>query len=158
MSLDSVRAFLAEHAPDLPVLRAEGSSATVALAAAAFGVEPARIAKTLAVQVGDRTVLIVLSGTRRLDNRKVKAAFAAKPRMLDADATLRATGHPVGGVCPFGLAAPLPVFCDRSLLAFPDVLPAAGSTDSAVRLPPARLAALVGATWVDVAEDVSARA
>ena len=158
MSLESVRAFLAEHAPDLALLRTGGSSATVTLAAQAFGVEPAAIAKTLAVRVGDRTVLLVLSGTRRLDNRKAKAAFGAKPRMLDPEATLRATGHPVGGVCPFGLATPLPVHCDRSLLAFDEVVPAAGSTDSAVRLPPARLAALVGATWVDVAEEPAAQA
>ena len=153
MSLDSVRAFLAERAPDVRIERTEGSSATVALAAEAFGVAPAAIAKTLAVSVGDRTILLVLSGTRRLDNRKLKAAFGAKVRMLDPDTTLRLTGHPVGGVCPFGLASPLPVHCDRSLLGFDEVLPAAGSTDSAVRLAPDRLATLVNATWVDVAEE-----
>ena len=153
MSLESVRAFLAERAPDLTILRTGGSSATVALAAEAFGVAPAEIAKTLALAVGDRTLLLVLSGTRRLDNRKLKATLGGKGKMLDPEATLRVTGHPVGGVCPFGLATPLPVHCDRSLLAFDAVVPAAGSTDSAVRLTPARLAALTEATWVDVAEE-----
>lgn len=158
LSLESVRIFLSRHAPDLTILRTDGSSATVALAADAFGVEPAVIAKTLAVQVGDRVVLLVLSGTRRLDNRKMKAAFGAKPRMLDAAATLAVTGHPVGGVCPFGLATAVAVHCDRSLLQFAEVVPAAGSPDSAVRLPPARLAELVGATWVDVTETPLAQA
>ena len=152
MSLESVRAHLSEHAPDLTILRTTGSSATVALAAEAFGVDPSRIAKTLAVAVADRTILLVLGGTRRLDNRKFRATFGGKAKMLAAEATLRLTGHPVGGVCPFGLATPLPVYCDESLRDFDEVLPAAGSTDSAVRLAPARLATLVGATWVDVAE------
>lgn len=145
MSLDSVRVFLAEHAHDLAVLRTDGSSATVALAAHAFGVAPERIAKTLALEVGDRTLLVVLSGTRRLDNRKMRATFGGKAKLLDADVTLRLTGHPVGGVCPFGLATPLPVYCDRSLAAFDEVVPAAGSVDSAVRLSPARLGALAQA-------------
>ena len=60
------------------------------------------------------------------------------------------TGHPVGGVCPFGLATDLPVYCDESLHAFEEVLPAAGSPNSAVRLSPKRLAELVNGQWVDV--------
>jgi prolyl-tRNA editing enzyme YbaK/EbsC (Cys-tRNA(Pro) deacylase) len=47
MSLHSVKAFLAEHAPDIAVLELSSSTATVALAAEAHGVEPGRIAKTL---------------------------------------------------------------------------------------------------------------
>ena len=152
MSLDSVRAFLHRHAPDLGILVTEASSATVALAAAAHGVEPARIAKTLALRVGDRVLLLVTRGDARLDNRKVKAAFGAKPRLLDATETEAVTGHPVGGVCPFGLPTPLPVVCDVSLRAFDTVLPAAGATNSAVRIEPERLARLVDATWADVCQ------
>ena len=58
------------------------SSATVALAAEAYGVEPARIAKTLSLRIGERVVLIVASGTSRMDNKKVKALFGGKPKML----------------------------------------------------------------------------
>ena len=109
MGLASVQAWLAAHAPDLPIIETEASTATVAEAAEALGVEPGQIAKTLAL-----------------------------------------TGHPVGGVCPFGLATPLPVYCDRSLLAFDTVFPAAGSLNSSVRVSPKHLAELVSERWVDV--------
>src|SRR5262249_47704651 len=97
-------------------------------------------------------VLVVAGGTARLDNRKIKAAFGGKPKMLAADEVAAITGHEIGGVCPFGLKTPLPVYCDRSLQAFDTVVPAAGSTHSAVRIAPARMAALTGAEWVDVCE------
>ena len=153
MSLDSVRAFLAERAPDLRVLVTEASSATVAEAAAAHGVEPARIAKTLSLRVGERVVLVVTAGDARLDNRKARATFGAKPRMLGAAEVEALTGHPIGGVCPFGLAAPLPVYCDASLRRFAEVVPAAGSPNSALRVPPERMALLAGAEWVDVCQE-----
>ena len=152
MSLDSVRAFLAAHAPDLTIVETEARTATVAEAAAAHGVAPGQIAKTLSLRVGERAVLVVARGDVRLDNRKARAAFAAKPRMLEAAEVAALTGHPVGGVCPFGLATPLPVYCDVSLRGFEAVWPAAGSVNSAVRIAPERLAALVGAEWVDVCQ------
>ena len=136
MSLESVRTFFAQHAPDIAILETEGSSATVTLAAEAFGVEPARIAKTLSFRLGERVVLLVTRGDARLDNKKTKAAFGTKPRMLDPGEVVAITGHPVGGVCPFGLPTPLPVYCDVSLKAFDEVVPAAGSTQTAVRISP----------------------
>ena len=150
MSLESVRAWLAAHAPDLPVIEVAESTATVEHAARALGVEPGRIAKTLAIRLGERVVLVVARGDARLDNAKSKAAFGARPRMLGPEETLALTGHPVGGVCPFGLATPLPVWCDVSLKAFDIVYPAAGSLNSSVEVSPERLAALVADGWVDV--------
>jgi prolyl-tRNA editing enzyme YbaK/EbsC (Cys-tRNA(Pro) deacylase) len=128
MSLESVRAFFAEKAPDIAVIESPISSATVALAAEAYGVEPARIAKTLSLRIGERVVLIVAAGTARMDNKKVKTFFGGKPKMLGVDEVAEITGHEVGGVCPFGLKTPLPVYCDVSLKAFDIVVPAAGST------------------------------
>jgi prolyl-tRNA editing enzyme YbaK/EbsC (Cys-tRNA(Pro) deacylase) len=153
VSLESVRAFFAERAPDIEILTTDGSSATVQLAAQAFGVAPGQIAKTLSLRLGERVVLLVTRGDARLDNKKAKAAFGAKPRMLDLDEVIAITGHPVGGVCPFGLASPLPVYCDVSLKAFDEVVPAAGSTSSAVRIAPERMAALTGAEWVDICQE-----
>lgn len=150
MSLASVRAFFAERAPDVAVIESQSSSATVALAAEAYGVEPSRIAKTLSLRVGARVVLIVASGTARMDNRKVKALLGGKPKMLAPEEVAEITGHDVGGVCPFGLKTPLPVYCDVSLQAFGEVVPAAGSTHSAVRIAPTRMAELTSAEWVDV--------
>jgi prolyl-tRNA editing enzyme YbaK/EbsC (Cys-tRNA(Pro) deacylase) len=87
-----------------------------------------------------------------LDNKKFKAAFGAKPRLLDAEEVADITGHPVGGVCPFGLATPLPVYCDQSLRDLGEVVPAAGAANAAVRIAALRLADLVGAQWVDVCQ------
>lgn len=150
MSFESARAWLAEHAPDLRTIDHGVSTATVREAAAALGVEDARIAKTLALRFGSRIVLVLAAGDTRLDNAKAKAAFGDRPRMLPPEDTLTVTGHPVGGVCPFGLATPLPIYCDRSLQAFDTVFPAAGSLTSSVELSPDRLAQLVGAEWTDV--------
>jgi prolyl-tRNA editing enzyme YbaK/EbsC (Cys-tRNA(Pro) deacylase) len=152
MSLTSVRQFFADNAPDIPVLVTEASSATVALAAEAHGVEPGQIAKTLCARVGEAVILVVMAGTARLDNRKFKDLFGAKPRMLGADEVEALTSHPVGGVCPFGLPSPIPVYCDLSLRAFDEVVPAAGAINAAVRIAPERMAALTAATWADLAQ------
>jgi prolyl-tRNA editing enzyme YbaK/EbsC (Cys-tRNA(Pro) deacylase) len=155
MSLASVRAFLAAQAPDIAIIEADVSTATVAQAAQAHGVEPGRIAKTLSLRVGGRAFLVVARGDARLDNRKVKAAFGGKASMLGAEDVEALTGHPVGGVCPFGLATPLPVYCDISLKAFDEVVPAAGSIHTAIRIHPLRIAELTGAEWVDVCQEAS---
>lgn len=150
MSLESVRAFFAEKAPDIAVLELATRTATVAEAAAAHGVIPAQIAKTLSIRIGAQVALVVARGDARLDNRKARSVFGAKVRMLDLDAVEAATGHPVGGVCPFALATPMPVYCDASLQAHAQVIPAAGAVNSAVVIAPQRLAELVQARWVQV--------
>ena len=118
MSLQSVRQFFTDHAPDIEIIELTQSTATVALAAAA--------------------------------HKKLKEAFGAKARMLSSDEVITLTGHPIGGVCPFGLEVPLAVYCDISLRQYPEVLPAAGSIYSAVRISPERLAQLTDAKWIDV--------
>lgn len=153
MSLESVRAFFAANAPDIHVIITEESSATVPLAAAAHGVSPEQIAKTICLRAGDITMLVVMSGTSRLDNRKFRDHFGAKPRMLGGSETAEITGHPIGGVCPFGLPSPIPIYCDVSLRKFPEVVPAAGAINAAVRISPERMADLTAATWVDVGQD-----
>ncbi len=152
MSLESVQAYFARHQLPLTIVELPISTATVALAAEAHGVEPGRIAKTLAFRLGDgRAILLVARGDARIDNQKFKAAFG-KGKMLPADEVVALTGHPVGGVCPFGLATDMPVHLDQSLQAFDEVLPAAGSVNSAVRIPTAQLAQLLGERWVDVCQ------
>lgn len=150
MSLETVRAWLAEHAPDLHLIEVEESTATVETAAKALGVEPGRIAKTLAVRAGDHLFLLCTRGDARLDNRKCKDELGARPRMLGADETLELTGHPVGGVCPFGLKNPLAVYLDVSLKAFHVVYPAGGSRNTSVEVATERLFELVAERWVDL--------
>lgn len=149
MSLDSVRAFLAERAPDVAILELSERSTTMALSAA-WDIAPAQIAKTLTLTAGGRSLLLVACGDSRLDNRKAQAVFGGKTRMLPPEEAAELTGHPVGGVCPFGLATPLPVYVDVRLRGFAEVVPAAGSTHAALRIDPVRLAELAGGEWVDV--------
>ena len=149
MSLATVRAFFAAHQIEMPIVELDLNTSTVALAAQAHGVEPGRIAKTLAFKLVDGKVfLLVASGDARIDNTKFKTAFG-KGKMLALDQVEALTGHPVGGVCPFGLATDLPVYLDRSLLAFDEVLPAAGSVNSALRISPQLMAELTQGQWVD---------
>jgi prolyl-tRNA editing enzyme YbaK/EbsC (Cys-tRNA(Pro) deacylase) len=152
MTLQTVTDDLAARAPDLRVIVTDASTATVDLAAAVHGVEPGQIAKTLAIRVGDREFLLVTRGDARLNNQKAKAAFGGRPRMLGPEDVLRLTSHAVGGVCPFGLPAPLTIYCDVSLRAYDEVIPAGGDTHASVRLPLARLVELCGGRWADACE------
>ncbi len=150
MTIEAVREFFAIRNLDLPLIELEENTATVALAAQAHGVEPGRIAKTLAFRLGDgRVVLVVAAGDVRVSHGKFKAVFG-KGKMLNAEDVVALTGHPVGGVCPFGLAEPLPVYLDASLKAYDEVLPAAGSVNSAVRIRIELLAEITEGEWVDV--------
>jgi prolyl-tRNA editing enzyme YbaK/EbsC (Cys-tRNA(Pro) deacylase) len=152
MSLQSVREFFESRQLELPIIELDVSTATVALAAQAHGVEPGRIAKTLAFRLGDgRVILLVASGDRRIDNQKFKLAFG-KGKMLAVEEVAELTGHPVGGVCPFGLAQPLAIYLDTSLQSFDEVLPAAGATHSAVRISPAQMADVTQGEWVEVCQ------
>jgi len=156
MTVESVRAFFKEKAPDIEVTEHNYSTASVAEAAATIGVEPGQIAKTLAIKTGDKIMLVVTRGDARLDNKKLKAAFGGRPTMLGIEVVAELTGHPVGGVCPFGLIQPLPIFCDISLKDFDVVHPAAGSKNSSVCLTPARIVELTGAEWTDVCQSSQA--
>lgn len=150
MAIDDVRRFFAERDAGYSIIEFTQSSATVDLAAAALGVEPALIAKTLALWAGDHPVIVVARGDARLDNRKFKDRFRAKPKMLGPSEVLEVTGHAVGGVCPFGLRTAVPVFLDVSLREFEVVYPAGGAENTAVRMTPNALQELTGGTWIDV--------
>lgn len=151
MSFESVKAFLAQRAPELQVIETSESTATVEEAARAHGVLPGQIAKTLSFRIdGGEPILIVARGDARIDNRKIKQMFGGKAKMLSAEDVVTYTGHPIGGVCPFDLPQPLPTYCDVSLKSFEVVMPAAGSTHSAVEISPEHLITLVNGEWVDV--------
>ncbi|HTM78939.1 MAG TPA: YbaK/EbsC family protein [Devosia sp.] len=152
MSLATVKADLAARAPDLTVLETPDSTATVQLAADVHGVEPGQIAKTLCIRIRDEVLLLVTRGDARLDNQKSKAAFGGRPRMLGAEEVEQLTSHQVGGVCPFGLPGPLPIYLDVSLKVYDLVIPAGGSTHASVKLTLDRLAELCGNRWADACQ------
>ncbi|MGV8853664.1 MAG: YbaK/EbsC family protein [Devosia sp.] len=152
MSLQSVQADLAARAPELIVEVTQDSTATVQTAALVHNVEPGQIAKTLCIRVGGQVLLLVTRGDARLDNQKSKTAFGGRPRMLGAEEVMALTSHQVGGVCPFGLPAALPIHLDTSLKIYDLVIPAGGDTHASVRMSVTRLAELCGNRWVDACQ------
>lgn len=151
MSIETARAHLRKFGVEDRILEFGVSSATVELAARALGVEPARISKTLAFKTENGCMLIVCAGDTRVDNQKFRERFYHKARMLAPGEVEELVGHPVGGVCPFGIRQNVPVYLDESLLRFDTVFPAAGSASSAVELSIDELFKCAGARgWVDV--------
>lgn len=151
MSIETGRAYFSALGLEARVMEFEVSSATVELAALAVGVEPAMIAKTLSFKLGDSAILVIAAGDARIDNKKFKAEFNVKAKMLTADEVLELVGHPVGGVCPFGIKDGVSVYLDASLKRFETVYPAVGSANSAIGLSCDELYKYSNATaWVDV--------
>lgn len=153
MSVQSVKEYLEAFGLSDRVREFEVSSATVELAAAALGTECARIAKSITLYDADNTCLmIVAAGDVKIDNAKYKAKFGFKARMMSFEDALAATGHAVGGICPFALPKTgVRVYLDESLRRFDTVYPAAGSSASAVRLTCDELErASEAIEWIDV--------
>ena len=138
---------------DLQIIEFSQSSATVELAAQAAGVAPELIAKTLTYDLKDGShIIIVTSGTARVSNRKFKDCFHCKAKMMSHEEALELTGHPIGGVCPFGLKTPIAVYLDESLKRFDEVYPAAGAANNAVKIKVSEFADIAKASWVDICE------
>ena len=154
MSIEKVRSYFETLGIADRIQEFDVSSATVDLAAQAVGVEGKRIAKTLSFLVGDRCILIVAAGDARIDNKKYKARFGAKAKMLAHDDVPEYIGHAVGGVCPFAVKDGVQVYLDESLKRFETVFSAAGSANSAIELTIPELeqnSKFDG--WVDVCKD-----
>ena len=151
MSIEKVKAYFAQFGMEDRVREFGESTATVELAAAAVGVEPARIAKSLSFKIEERTVLIVTAGDQKVDNGKYKAEFGGKAKMLTAEEAVERIGHAVGGVCPFAVNDGVEVYLDASMRRFETVFPAAGSANSCIELTLPELERYACADkWVDV--------
>lgn len=153
MSVESVRNFFKERNQEDPVFELEDSGATVDLAAQVIGVEAKFIAKTLAFKLKEKDILVVTRGDARIDNKKFRTFFKTKAKMLDLNEVEEITGHPVGGVCPFGLKNPIDVYVDVSIKDFDFVYPAAGSRTTALKISPESIQGLTNAEWVDVCQE-----
>ena len=151
MSVENVIRFFHEKNISKEILTFEDTS-TVPKAAASLGVTHGEIAKSLLFKLKEDFVMVVMAGDKRLDNRKFKDTFHTKAKMPEVDEVLGVTGHPVGGVCPFGLRQSIPIYLDQSLQAYEHVFPAAGEINAAVKLKVNELQEITGATWVDIAK------
>ncbi|MDE6970103.1 MAG: YbaK/EbsC family protein [Eubacterium sp.] len=155
MSIEKVKAYFKTYGMEDKILEFDVSSATVELAALALHCEPQRIAKTLSFLADGQTVLIVTAGDRKIDNKKYKAQFGTKAKMLSAQEAETLVGHAVGGICPFAVNEGVSVYLDQSLRRFETVFPACGSSNSAIELTIAQLEQYSGyAEWVDVCKEV----
>ncbi len=151
MSIEKVRAYFKTQGIEDRIMEFPVSSATVELAAAALGTEGKRIAKSLSFLVGDKAIIIVTAGDARIDNKKYKAFFDAKAKMLTAEQVTQLIGHAVGGVCPFAVNEGVEVYLDESMKRFETVFPACGSSNSAVEMTMEDLERYSGyRAWVDV--------
>jgi Cys-tRNA(Pro) deacylase len=150
MSVDSVRAYFEKNGLAFEIREFDASTETVQRAAQALGVEPELIAKTLAYKVKDHGILVVTKGDARIDNKKFKQQFGVKAKMMSPEEVLETTGHPVGGVCPFGLSQGMEIYLDTSLKDFEKVYPAAGSRNSCIEISPNEFFRITRAQWVDV--------
>ena len=154
MSIEKVRAFLKTRDMENRIQEFSVSSATVELAAAALGVDGARIAKTLSFLLPEGPVLVVAAGDGRVDNHKFKETFHSKAKMIPAGEVETLVGHSVGGVCPFAIELGVKVYLDESLRRFRTVFPACGSSNSAIELTLPELESLSSSVgWVDVCKD-----
>jgi prolyl-tRNA editing enzyme YbaK/EbsC (Cys-tRNA(Pro) deacylase) len=134
MAIEQVRDYLQRWNRAKDIIEMAESTATVPEAAAALGLIPARIAKSISLKQGDGAIIVVTAGDMKLDNRKYKDYFGLKAKMLSPAEALELTGHAVGGVCPFGLPQGLAVYLDISMKRFDTVFPACGSGNSAIEL------------------------
>ena len=158
MGLAEVKKYFEDKGITNEIILLDANTATVELAAQALGKTPGEIAKTLAFELKDGTpVVIVVMGTARVDNHKYKETFGCKAKMFSLEDTLEKIGHPVGGVCPFGVKEGVEIYLDVSLKKYEIVYPAAGTANSATPFTPDELEKATGGKWVDVCKDPEAQ-
>jgi len=135
MAIEKVREYFKTLGIDHKIIEFDVSAATVALAAEAGGVIPARICKTISFKTDDGCILIETAGDTKIDNGKYKQYFGIKAKMLKPEEVIAYTGHEVGGVCAFAIENPkVEIYSDISLKRFGTVYPACGSSNSAIEL------------------------
>ncbi len=151
MAIEKVKEYFRTHGMEERIQEFDTSSATVELAAAALHCEPQRIAKTLSFMTDNHAMLVVAAGDAKIDNKKYKAQFHTKAKMLSPEEAETLVGHAVGGVCPFAINEDVAVYLDVSLKRFETVFPACGSANSAIELTIPELETYSGyKEWVDV--------
>ena len=153
MSVEKVKKFFTEIGEPEKVVEFEESTATSEEAAQVLNCEVGRIAKTISVFVKNEPILILLGGDMKLDNKKFKTQFGTRPKMIPIEEVEKFIGHAVGGVCPFAVNDGVKIFLDESLKRFEFIYPAAGSSNSIVKINLNELEKYIkSAGWVDVAK------
>ncbi|BAK94739.1 YbaK/EbsC family protein [Tetragenococcus halophilus] len=155
MSLERVKNYFSTLGLEKRVKVLNGSSATVEQAAQTLGCKPEKIAKTMSFSLNEsQNLLIVMAGDARVDNKKYKSFFGKRAKMIPKEFVEEAIGHSPGGVCPFAINTDVEVYLDKTLENFDWIYPAAGDSQSAVKLTPEELENYSSAKeWIDVAKE-----
>lgn len=134
------------------VIELPDSTRTAAEAAAAIGCTVAQIAKSLVFKGAESgaPVLVIASGTNRVDTGKLAALIGESLVKPDADYVREKTGFVIGGVAPVGHSAPLRTFVDIDLRQYADIWAAAGTPRAVFKLTPADLEQMTGGTVIEV--------
>lgn len=155
MSLLKVKEYLKKYNLEERIMEFPVTSATVKDAALALKCNEEEIAKTLSFMVDDKPILIVVAGDYKIDNSKFKAEFHTKAKMIPSTLVENLIGHAVGGVCPFGVKEDVDIYLDISLKKLKTVYPAAGTSNSAVKLTLEELEKVSNyKKWVDVCKKI----
>ena len=140
-----------ERGLEITTKRFPEGTKTAADAAAAIGVSVGQIVKSLVFGVDTEIVMALVSGSNQLDEKKLAlAAGGAKCSRVDADAVRAATGYPIGGVPPLGLATQMRIFIDPDLLQYDEVWAAAGTWNDVFAIKPDSLVLSTGGLIVDL--------
>lgn len=143
--------FITEHGIAAELVRMAVETPTVPAAAAALGVEPGQIIKSLLFRVRDTPVLVIASGDTPVDRRPIADRYSAgkkQVKLADAETVLQFTGYPAGGVPPFGHPAPLPTLLDQAVLTWDIVYGGGGDDHTLLRIAPRELARVAAAEWI----------
>ncbi len=139
--------------PQFSVLEFEQTTATSADAAAAIGCTLSQIAKSLVFRGrSGRSILVVASGSNRVDEKRVGSHIGEKIERADADFVRQMTGYAIGGVAPIGHTVAPTVLLDTDLKAFDTIWAAAGTPNAVFRLTPADLERLTGGRFAEIAK------
>ncbi len=144
---------LAAAGCDRQVRQFAESTRTSAEAAAVLGVQVGQIAKSVVFLADGRPVVVVMSGSDRVDTGSLAAAIGAREvRKPSAQAVKEATGYPIGGVSPAGLPATVKVLVDKGMSRFEQIWAAAGTPYAVYPTNFPELLQVTGGHSVDVAE------
>ena len=153
MAVEKVKNFFKKLGEPEKVKEFEKSTATSEEAAEVLNCEVGRIAKTISVFVNKKPVLILISGDMKLDNKKFREKFNCRPKMIPVEEVENLIGHAVGGVCPFAVNEGVPIYIDESLRRFEYFYPAAGSSNSIVKINFDEIKKFINfVEWVDVSK------
>ncbi len=154
MSIERAREHFRQFGVADKIIEFDTPISTVELAAKALGVNNEDIGKSLSFIVDGSPIIIVVKGDARVDNKKFKAEFHTKAKMIKFEDVEEMTGHAAGGVCPFGVKDGVKVYLDVSLKKLEVVYPACGSLNSAIKLTISELEQYSNyLKWVDITRE-----